>query len=81
MSITIDLSPDEVAEMREITRAADDATGVSIAAREYVRWRRLCELKAASGQFEFDDNWQQLEASELVERGPPKASCLASHTN
>ncbi len=66
MSITNDLSPDEVAEMREITRAADDATGVSIAAREYVRWKRLCELKTASGQFEFDDNGQQLEANELT---------------
>ena len=42
MPITIELSPAEVAEMREITQAADDATGVSTAAREYVRWRRLC---------------------------------------
>lgn len=67
MPITIDLPQEELLEMREITKAADDAAGVVAAAREFVRWSRLRELKAASGNVDFEENWQQLEANEACE--------------
>lgn len=67
MSITIDLSQQELVEIRELTKAADDAAGVVSAAREFVRWTRLRELKAASGKVDFDESWQQLESNEVQE--------------
>ena len=67
MSITIDLSQQELSEIREMTKATDDAAGVVAAAREFVRWSRLRELKAASGNVDFDENWMRLEASEIHE--------------
>ena len=67
MSITIDLSQQELSEIREMTKAADDAAGVVAAAREFVRWSRLRELKTASGNVDFDENWQQLESHEVQE--------------
>ena len=39
--------------------------------REFLRMSRLRELIAVSGQIEFDDNWQELEAAELAEVGFP----------
>lgn len=67
MSITIDLPAQELSEMREMTKAADDAAGVVAAAREFVRWSRLRELKTASGNVDFDENWQRLESNEVHE--------------
>ena len=60
MSITIEMSPTEVTEMREITRSIDDTMGVRTVVREYVRWRQLCEVKHVSRHFDYIDNSPQL---------------------
>ncbi len=65
MSITIDLTPQELAALKAITKLEDDATAVSKAAREFLRLTRLRELKAVSGNVEYDSNWQHLEQLEL----------------
>lgn len=70
MPITIDMPQQELKEIREMTKAADDAAGVISAAREFVRWTRLRELKLASGNVDFDANWQQLESNEVQESSP-----------
>lgn len=67
MTITIDLSQQELLEIREMTKAPDDAAGVIAAAREFVRWSRLRELKTATGNVEFDENWPELESNEIRE--------------
>jgi hypothetical protein len=67
MSITIDLPAQEIAAVKELTRLENDAEAIVQATREFVRLRRLRELKAASGKVDFDANWQELEARELNE--------------
>lgn len=72
MSLTVDLTSDEVAQIKKITRLQDDAAAVTKAAREYLRLSRLRELKAVSGKVDFDDESAQLESLELGEGGLPR---------
>lgn len=71
MSISIDLSGDELTDLQRVTRQSDQAEAVRQAVREFLRLSRLCELISVSGQIELEDNWRQLEASELAEIGFP----------
>ena len=67
MSVTISLTNQEIAQIRQITQQTSDSDAVSAAVREFLRTSRLRELKAVSGKVEFDDNWQQLESLEIGE--------------
>jgi hypothetical protein len=51
----------EIAALKRITRIENDAEAIIQAAREFLRWGRLRELKATSGKLEFELNWQELE--------------------
>ena len=72
MSITINLTTQEVAALKQFTKLEDDAEAVTKAAREFLRLSRLRELKAASGKVEFEANWQELEELELGESDFPR---------
>jgi hypothetical protein len=72
MSIIIEMSPQEIAALKQLTNLDNDAAAVLAAAREYVRLTRLRELKSASGKVDFEENWQQLEDLELAE-SPPRS--------
>ena len=72
MSITIEMTPQEIAALKQVTKLDNDADAVLQAAREFLRLSRLRELKAVSGKVEFDPNWQQLEELELNESGFPQ---------
>jgi Arc/MetJ family transcription regulator len=72
VSVTIDLTAQEIAALKQLTKLENDAEAVSKAAREYLRLHRLRELKAASGKVEFDLNWQELEELELGELDLPR---------
>jgi hypothetical protein len=67
MSITIELSAQEIAAIKALTKLDDDAEAVVKAVREFVRLSRLSELKAAPGNVDFALNWQELEDLELGE--------------
>jgi hypothetical protein len=67
VSITIDMSAQEIAALKQITKLDNDAEAVMRAAREFLRLSRLRELKAVSGKVEFEDDWQRLEELELGE--------------
>ncbi len=67
MSISVELTPDELAQLQQITQLPIAADAVGHAAREFLRLRRLRELKAVCGKVEFEDNWQELESRELNE--------------
>jgi hypothetical protein len=67
MSITIDLTAQEVAALKQFTKLQDDAEAVAKAAREFLRLSRLRELKTVSGKVEFEENWRELEELELGE--------------
>jgi hypothetical protein len=72
VSITVELTPQELAALKLATRRDNDADAVIQAAREFLRLSRLRELKAVSGKVDFDANWQELEDLELGETGFPK---------
>ncbi len=72
MSITVELTPQEIAALKQATKRDNDADAVTQAAREFLRLSRLRELKAVSGKVEFDENWRQLEQLELDESGFPQ---------
>jgi hypothetical protein len=72
MSITVDLSGEEIAQMTAVTKLPDGAQAVAQAAREYLRICRLQELSAMSGQVDYDDDWQRLESLELAEIDFPR---------
>jgi len=44
-----------------MTHLQDDAEAVQMATREYLRMRRLRELKSVSGKVDYDGNWQTQE--------------------
>jgi hypothetical protein len=72
MTIPVELNPDEIRQLKELTKADNDAAAVSRAARDYLRLRRLRELKSISGKVDFDENWRELEALETGELDFPK---------
>ncbi len=72
MSITIEMSAQEIAALKQLTRLDNDAEAVIQAAREFLRLSRLRGLKAVSGAVEFESNWQELEDLELKESSLPQ---------
>lgn len=71
MSIELELTPQEIAALRQATKLENDGQAVTKAAREYLRLTRLRELKAVSGRVDYEDNWQALEQLELSETDFP----------
>ena len=67
MSITIELTKQEVAQIKHLTQLNGDADAVGLAVRAFLRVSRLRQLKTASGKIEFVYNWQDLEALEVRE--------------
>jgi len=72
MSITIEMLPEEIAALKQLTRRDNDAEAIIRAAREFLRLSRLRELKFVSGKVEFQANWQELEELELKEPAFPQ---------
>ena len=72
MSITIEMSDHEMAEIKKLTQLDNDADAIMRAAREFLRLTALRELKGASGMVAFDCNWHELEALELGESTLPQ---------
>jgi hypothetical protein len=65
MTATVNLTPEEIAEIQTLTQQKDVGEAIRAAMREYVRYARRQELKSLSGKVEFQDNWQVLEEAEL----------------
>ena len=57
MSTIVDLTEQELAELKALTKQADVTAAVRSAMTEYLRHARRMELKALSGQVEMNDNW------------------------
>jgi hypothetical protein len=68
MTTTIDLTEQEIAELREATNQSDVAAALRTAAIEYLRYVRRMQLKSLSGQVEMQDNWADLEKAEVNPR-------------
>lgn len=65
MSLSATLTSDEIESLKELTHESDEGRALAVAARDFLRRRRLAELKQASGRFDFVDNWRELESAEL----------------
>jgi hypothetical protein len=68
MSTVIDLTEQELAELKALTNETDPAVAVRSAMAEYLRFARRMRLKELSGQVQMEDNWQSLEEAELREQ-------------
>lgn len=71
MSINIELTAQEIEAIKQATKIENDAEAIVKAAREFLRIRRLRELKTVSGKVEFEANWQEIEDRELAETDFP----------
>jgi hypothetical protein len=65
MSIHVEMSPQEIAALKQFTNIEDESEAVTQAAREFIRLSRLRELKTVCGKVEIENNWQELENLEL----------------
>ena len=65
MTTVIDLTPEEIAELKTLTSEAETAAAVRKAMTEYLRYARRQRLKAISGHVEMQDNWEGLEDAEV----------------
>ena len=68
MSVTVNLSLDEVSQIQRFTELENESEAVTKAAREFLRVMQLRELKAASGNVDYEDVGEAKEALELRER-------------
>jgi Arc/MetJ family transcription regulator len=68
MSVTINLSADEIAQIKRFTDLENENEAVTKAAREFLRRVQLRELKAASGTVDYQGTGEAMEALELRER-------------
>ena len=65
MVTSIELSEQELAELRDLTEQSDSMEAIRVAKRDYIRYARRMRLKQLYGQVEMTDNWRQLEESEV----------------
>lgn len=65
MSTTIDLTEQQIAELRELTQQTDTAEAIRVAMTEYLRYVRRLRLKELSGKVQMQENRRELENSEL----------------
>jgi hypothetical protein len=68
MSVTVNLSAEEVAQIKRATEVDDEEEAVAKAVREFLRVAGLRELKAASGNVDYVGVGEEMEALELRER-------------
>lgn len=66
MNLALNLTAQELAEIRQRTSASDDADGVTKAAREFLRICRARELTSRAADLDYDeDAWRELDNAEL----------------
>jgi hypothetical protein len=65
MVTSIELSEQELADLRDLTEQSDSTKAIQAAMRDYIRYARRMRLKQLSGQVEMIDNWMELEQSEV----------------
>jgi hypothetical protein len=65
MSILVDLTAEELQELKTLTKQTADVAAIRSAMTEYVRFARRMQLKELSGRVQMEDNWKSLEDLEL----------------
>ena len=65
MSTVVDLSEQDLAELKALTKQTDAAAAVRAAMSDFLRYVRRMRLKELSGQMKMQDNWAELEDAEM----------------
>ena len=66
MNLALNLTKQELSEIRQRTDASNDAEAVCSAAREYLRVCQSRELTAMAVDLDYDENaWRELDEAEL----------------
>ena len=65
MVTNIELTDQELADLKELTKLDNASDAVRMATLDYLRYARRMRLKELSGRVEMSDNWQALEQAEL----------------
>ncbi len=60
MSVTVNLTADEIAQIKRATEVDDEKEAVTKAIREFLRVANLRELKAASGKMDYAGVGEQM---------------------
>jgi hypothetical protein len=69
MNLALNLTDEELLELRRQTKVTDDADAVSRAAREFLRICRARELTSIAGTVDYDENaWREMDQAELAQR-------------
>ena len=68
MTVTVNLSLEEMAQIKRLTDLENENEALTKAAREFLRVTQLRELKAASGKVDYQEVGEAMEALELRER-------------
>jgi hypothetical protein len=64
MIATVQLTNEELNDIRELTHVSDPDAAVRTALDEYRRYARRMRLKELSGQVVMEDNWRVMEDAE-----------------
>ena len=72
MGVTVTLSTDELAQVKQLTQIDSDSEAVGQAVREFLRLTQLRQLQSVSGQVEYDADWRSSVSLELHEIGFPR---------
>jgi hypothetical protein len=75
MSTVVELTDQEIAELKAVTKVQDVSVAIRAAMTEYIRYVRRMQLKELSGRVEMLDNWRQQEAAELKEQNGGSGTC------
>ena len=65
MTTIVQLTDEELADLKELTNQSDPAAAVRTAMQDYVRYARRLQLKRLSGRVRIQENWHKLEAAEM----------------
>jgi hypothetical protein len=74
MTTALDLTDEELSELRELTKEKDASAALRMALVEYIRYAKRMRLKELSGQVEMQDNWRELEKAEMESQNGQKGS-------
>lgn len=72
MGVTVALSTDELAQVKQLTQIDSDSEAVEQAVREFLRLTQLRQLQSVSGYVEYDADWTSSVSLELHEIGFPR---------
>lgn len=65
MTAELNLTAEEITELKQFTDPPDIASAVQVATREYLQFAQRQALKTSAGRVEMQDNWHELELLEM----------------